>query len=112
MTQAFAGNENGDHVFASGRRVRHWTVPASAGHSVPMTSDRDVVDLLAELAVIDSTNPSLLPGAAGEGAVAARVHDWATAAGLGVDVLEATPGRPSLVVRSRPAGRGPVLPLT
>jgi acetylornithine deacetylase len=71
-----------------------------------MTADREVVDLLVELSAIDSTNPSLLPGAAGEGKVAERVADWASAAGLAVEVLEATPGRPSVVVRSRRTGAG------
>lgn len=69
-------------------------------------NDREIVDLLAELSRIDSVNPSLVPGAAGEGNIAERVADWAAAAGLSVDVLEATPGRPNVVVRSRPAGSG------
>lgn len=71
-----------------------------------MNPDREVVELLAELSAIDSANPSLLPGSAGEGKVAQRVADWAMDAGLGVEVLEATPGRPSVLVRSRPAGEG------
>ncbi len=71
-----------------------------------MTLDREVVELLVELSAIDSANPSLEPGAAGEGKVAQWVADWATNAGLGVEVLEATPGRPSVVVRSRRAGTG------
>ncbi|HEY0167540.1 MAG TPA: M20/M25/M40 family metallo-hydrolase [Jatrophihabitans sp.] len=71
-----------------------------------MSADREVVELLSELSAIDSANPSLLPGAAGEAKVAERVADWATGAGLGVEVFEAVPGRPSVVVRSRPAGSG------
>jgi acetylornithine deacetylase len=71
-----------------------------------VTLDREVVELLVELSAIDSANPSLEPGAAGEGKVAQWVADWATNAGLGVEVLEATPGRPSVVVRSRRAGTG------
>ncbi|MEO6500391.1 MAG: M20/M25/M40 family metallo-hydrolase [Jatrophihabitantaceae bacterium] len=71
-----------------------------------MNPDREVVELLVELSAIDSANPSLLPGAAGEGKVAERVVDWATNAGLKVEVLEAAPGRPSVLVRSRPAGEG------
>jgi acetylornithine deacetylase len=74
--------------------------------STDMVNDRDVVDLLAELTRIDSVNPSLVPGAAGEGKIAERVADWAAAAGLLVEVLAATPGRPNVVVRSRPAGSG------
>ncbi len=68
-----------------------------------LSSDAGVVDLLGELAAIDSVNPSLSPGAAGEGELARFVVDWATDAGLGAQVLEATSGRPSVLVRSRPA---------
>ncbi|MEO7261814.1 MAG: M20/M25/M40 family metallo-hydrolase [Jatrophihabitantaceae bacterium] len=71
-----------------------------------MNPDQEVVELLVELSAIDSANPSLLPGAAGEAKIAERVVDWATAAGLSVEVLESTPGRPSVVVRSRRAGTG------
>lgn len=66
----------------------------------------EAVELLTELARIDSVNPSLVPGAAGEGEIAARVVAWAEGEGLGVEVLEETPGRPSVLVRSRPAGSG------
>jgi acetylornithine deacetylase len=66
-----------------------------------MSYDEDLVALLGELARTDSVNPSLVPGAAGEGKVAERVVDWATRAGLGVEVLEQVPGRPSVLVRSR-----------
>jgi acetylornithine deacetylase len=71
-----------------------------------VSDPRETVDLLAALAAVDSVNPALVPGAAGEGEVAARVADWARDAGLHVEVLESTPGRPSVVVRSRPAGSG------
>ncbi|HEU0236695.1 MAG TPA: M20/M25/M40 family metallo-hydrolase [Candidatus Limnocylindrales bacterium] len=64
-----------------------------------MTPDEDVLDLVGRLVAIDSVNPSLVPGAAGESRVAAFVADWARSAGLGVDVVEETPGRPSVIVR-------------
>ena len=60
----------------------------------------DVVGLLTPLVAIDSVNPSLVPGGAGEREIAAQVGRWATGAGLQVERLEATPGRPSVVVRS------------
>jgi acetylornithine deacetylase len=69
----------------------------------------DIVDLLAKLVAIDSVNPSLVPGAAGEREVAAFVAAWARDAGLQVDVLEATPGRPSVVVRAAGTGGGGTL---
>ena len=69
----------------------------------------DLTDLVARLVAIDSVNPSLVPGGAGEGEVAAFVADWARGEGLGVEVLEETPGRPSVLVRSRDPGRRTLL---
>jgi len=71
--------------------------------------DRDVVSLLRQLVATDSVNPSLVPGGAGEAQVAAQVADWATRAGLEVEVLEETPGRPSVIVRSGHSGGGQTL---
>jgi acetylornithine deacetylase len=72
-----------------------------------MTSD--VLDLLDALVRIDSSNPSLSDGAPGESAIAAHVADWATAAGLRVEVLEKTPGRPNIVVHGGHATGGRTL---
>ena len=47
--------------------------------------------------------------AAGETEIAAFVADWARAGGLEADVLEATPGRPSVVVRAPGSGGGRTL---
>jgi acetylornithine deacetylase len=69
----------------------------------------DLIELTSRMVAIDSVNPSLVPGGAGEGAMARFVAGWARAAGLEVDVLEATPGRPSVVVRARGAGGGRTL---
>ena len=66
----------------------------------------DVVELLSELVAIDSVNPSLVPGGAGEREIAGFVSAWARDAGLEAEVLEATPGRPSVVVRARGTGGG------
>lgn len=71
----------------------------------PSTTPTDVVDLLTELVAIDSVNPSLVPGRAGERAIADFVGSWARNQGLEVAMVEADPGRPSLVVGSRPPGR-------
>jgi len=62
--------------------------------------EKDTIDLLKELVAIDSQNPSLVPGAAGESQIAAYVADWAKGAGLTAEIMEETPGRPSVVVRS------------
>jgi acetylornithine deacetylase len=72
-------------------------------------SDREIVALLRDLVAIDSVNPSLVPGGAGERAIAAYVGDWAGRAGLEAEMLEATSGRPSVVVRSGPRGEGRTL---
>ena len=66
-------------------------------------------ELLSRLVAIDSVNPALVPGAAGEREIAAFVAGWARAAGLEAETLEATPGRPSVVVRARGRGGGRTL---
>ncbi|HYI20496.1 MAG TPA: M20/M25/M40 family metallo-hydrolase [Solirubrobacteraceae bacterium] len=69
----------------------------------------DLTTLLAELVAIDSVNPALVPGGAGESAAVAHVEAWARAAGLQAERLEATPGRPSALVRARGTGGGRTL---
>jgi acetylornithine deacetylase len=68
--------------------------------------DRELTELAAELVAIDSINPDLLPGAAGEAAIAAHVARWCGARGLAVEVVEPRPGRPSVVARSSGSGGG------
>jgi acetylornithine deacetylase len=69
----------------------------------------DVVELLSELVAIDSVNPSLVAGGAGEGEIARFIARWAEAAGLDAELLEGTRGRPSAIVRARGSGGGRVL---
>jgi acetylornithine deacetylase len=66
----------------------------------------DVIELASQLVAIDSVNPALVPGGAGEGEIARFVARWAEDNGLAAEVHEATPGRPSVVVRKREPGRG------
>jgi acetylornithine deacetylase len=56
---------------------------------------------------IDSVNPTLVPGAAGEGAIAQAVADEMRRAGLDVIVQAVAPGRPNVigVLNGRAAGR-------
>ena len=68
-------------------------------------------ELTAALIAIDSVNPSLVPGGAGESEIAAFIAGWAREAGLDADVLEETQGRPSVVVRARGTGGGRTLML-
>jgi acetylornithine deacetylase len=65
-----------------------------------------VTALAAELVAIDSVNPALVPGGAGEAEVAAFLVRWAYDNGLEARVLERTPGRPSVVVTARGRGGG------
>lgn len=53
--------------------------------------------LLKQLIAIDSINPSLVPGATGEAAIARALVDEFRDIGLTVDVQEAAPGRPNVV---------------
>lgn len=71
-----------------------------------MTSADDrVLELLEALVRIESVNPGLDPAGAGEAEIAAFTAQWGRDAGLDVEVLEATPGRPSVVLRGgRDAG--------
>src|SRR4051794_23081457 len=69
----------------------------------------DVASLFSELVAIDSVNPSLVAGGAGEAAIAAFIAGWAREAGLEAQVLEGTPGRPTALVRARGTGGGRTL---
>jgi acetylornithine deacetylase len=66
-----------------------------------------VIALLRELVAINSVNPSLVPGAAGEAAIAAAIADHLRRIGLDVAVQEVAPGRPNVVgvIEGRTAGR-------
>ena len=66
-----------------------------------------VIRLLRDLIAIDSVNPALVPGGAGEGALAERVAAALRAAGIDVEVTEVAPGRPNVVgvIEGRAPGR-------
>lgn len=57
----------------------------------------DPLPLLHDLVSVNSVNPSLVPGAPGEAAVAAVVKAGMEAAGLDVALQEAAPGRPNVI---------------
>jgi acetylornithine deacetylase len=63
-------------------------------------------ELLAALVAIDSVNPDLVPGGAGEAEIAKFVAGWLREAGLSVELDEAAPGRPSVVAVARGRGGG------
>ena len=61
----------------------------------------DPIVLLKELVAIDSVNPSLVEGAAGEGAVARRLAEVMGAAGMTVTLEEIGAGSPQRHRRRR-----------
>jgi acetylornithine deacetylase len=61
--------------------------------------------LLRDLVAVDSVNPSLVPGAAGEGAIADLIARELRSIGLGVELQDVSPGRPNVVGILE--GRGP-----
>jgi acetylornithine deacetylase len=71
-----------------------------------MSSD-PVIALLKQLVAIDSVNPSLVPGAAGEAEVAEAVATYMRRQGFDVTMQAAAPGRPNVigVVEGRQPGR-------
>ena len=72
-----------------------------------MTGDTlDPIPLLRRLIAIDSVNPDLVPGAPGEGAMAACCAEWFARHGFEVHRLESRPGRPSVVGIARGSGGG------
>lgn len=71
----------------------------------------DVIALAHELVACDSTNPQLVAGGVGEGAVAELVARRLEAAGLTVAREEVLPGRPNVVARLAGSGGGPTLML-
>ena len=72
-----------------------------------MTADDETLDLLGTLIGVDSVNPTLVPGGAGESAIASLVADWLTARGFDCRRLEAVRGRPSVVAIAPGTGGGP-----
>lgn len=67
--------------------------------------DASLVELAAQLVAIDSVNPELIAGAAGERQIAEFVAAWCEQAGLDVE-LAGTPVRPSVIAIARGSGGG------
>ncbi|MBM3809996.1 MAG: ArgE/DapE family deacylase, partial [Acidimicrobiia bacterium] len=57
----------------------------------------NAIRLLKDLIAVDSVNPSLVAGAAGEAAVARTITEAMRGLGLKVEVQEVAPGRPNVV---------------
>ena len=68
--------------------------------------DEKLVELLKDLVKIDSVNPSLVPGAAGETEIAEYVREWMVAQGLKPKLIEVEPGRPNVIGVLKGTGGG------
>ncbi|WP_082579680.1 ArgE/DapE family deacylase [Arthrobacter sp. Soil736] len=79
--------------------------PTTAPESTPTLTD-DAAALLQDLVRIDSVNPGLVPGAAGEAVIASFTASWLEARGFTITRLEAAPGRPSIVAVAPGTGHG------
>lgn len=81
-----------------------WEVDCVTGAGVADAA----VDLAVELVQIDSVNPSLVPDAAGEGAVVDRLAQRLGASGFEVEIVPAftMSGRPSLIATHTGSGGG------
>ena len=71
----------------------------------------ELVSLLSDLVAIDSVNPDLVPGGAGERGVADYIADWGRQNGLEVHTQEAGRDRPNVVLIARGTGGGASLML-
>ncbi len=71
----------------------------------------ELINLLSDLVAINSVNPDLAPGGAGEAAMAEFIADWGRENGLEAHVQEAAPGRPNVVLIARGRGGGKSLML-
>src|SRR5205085_12071972 len=69
----------------------------------------DLSELAAALVAVESINPSLASTASGEHAVAGVVAEWGRRAGLEVELDEALPGRPNVLVTAGGSGSGGTL---
>lgn len=67
------------------------------------------IELLRDLVAIDSVNPSLAPGGAGEAEVAHAIADHMRKAGLDVETTEVISGRPNVVGVLDSRSPGPTL---
>lgn len=73
-----------------------------------LQTDR-TIQLLEDLVAIDSVNPSLVAGAAGEAQIAGRIAAEYASAGLAVDIADVAPGRPNVVGILEGGNAGPTL---
>lgn len=76
-----------------------------------MGTAEELTQLVCELVAIESVNPDLVAEGSGEGAIAQFVASWLRNEGLRVEIVEPTPGRPSVVGVLEGSGGGASLML-
>ncbi len=69
-------------------------------------SDDEIERLVERLVALDSVNPMIIEGGAGEQAIAQFVSTWLDRAGLTVTTIEDSPARPSVVATASGTGGG------
>jgi acetylornithine deacetylase len=72
-------------------------------------TEPSIITLLSDLVAIDSINPDLVDGGAGEAEIAAFIARWLEAAGCEVYSEEVRPGRPNVIGIVRGTGGGKTL---
>ncbi len=68
-----------------------------------------LTQLLADLVALDSINPDLVPGGAGENAIAPFMANWLRSAHLAVHLDEVQPNRPNVIAIAKGSGGGKTL---
>ncbi|MBX3094818.1 MAG: ArgE/DapE family deacylase [Cryobacterium sp.] len=71
-----------------------------------MAEQLDPIAVAQQLIAIDSINPDILPGSAGESAIADWCATWLEQRGFEVQRIEETSGRPSIIATARGTGGG------
>ena len=66
----------------------------------------ELLTLLTDLVAIDSVNPDLVPGGAGEARLAEYIADWGRANDLETHIQPAGDGRPNVILIARGSGGG------
>jgi len=69
----------------------------------------ETLTLLRDLVAIDSVNPSLVPGGAGEGEAAAYLEAYFRRHAIDVELHEVAPGRPNIIATVQGRTEGPTL---
>src|SRR5712692_6524733 len=87
--------------------MRHCGAYSSETFRRQRTDMDSAIRLLRDLVAINSVNPTLVPGAPGEGDIGRAIADTMRRAGLEVEIQEVVPGRPNVVgvLRGRRPGR-------